>query len=202
MNQLAIAVLVGAALPLATLTDRGPVVFAPKPEVGMVREFATGLFGAECARWQVTSIDADGYLVSKCGTSKSYILPAHDYNLKKITAANGQALIEFDPYYPAIKFPLERGARWQMRYNGYTRQDGVRWHGEVVCKVAAWEPLSVAAGTFDTYRIECDDEIGTGAVGLIIHSTTWYAPALGTAIKSVNVDDPRFDYELVDYSPK
>jgi hypothetical protein len=72
--------------------------------------------------------------------------------------------------------PLLIGERAAYRYQG-RRQDGQGWSGQGRCDVAAAEQITVPAGTFDTYKVVCEQ--GEDPKQPYHGRTWWYAPAVG-----------------------
>lgn len=89
-----------------------------------------------------------------------------------------------DPRF--LSFPLEVGKKWSLKYQfaNKTNQGKGRVEGDV--EVAAYEKVSVAAGTFDAYRIEAktfwnnDSNRANGRS----KSVYWYAPAARTVVRT------------------
>ena len=95
--------------------------------------------------------------------------------------------IEFTPFYPALKFPLEPGTQWS---------GVVQWHGgsgtlrhQLTAQAAAWERVVVPAGSFDAIRIVVRGSISeTGTLNYYAQSgtlsgTMWYAPLVGRIVR-------------------
>lgn len=186
----------GIALPDVSLSGSAPLADKPTPELGEIREFTGPVGTVDCRRWEITDTNAGGYLVSRCGDYLSYLSAEHDYNIVKITDKDGNPRILFEPFYPGISFPLEVGRRWQGAYTGYTASDGMRWDGHVTCEVQDYEELTVAAGTFQTYRIECRDEWTAGTMASSGNTTSWYAPEVKGIVKTIGHEDSRWNSEL------
>lgn len=73
--------------------------------------------------------------------------------------------------------PLLIGERAAYRYEG-RRQDGrAGWSGQGRCDVTAAERITVPAGTFDTYKVVCEQ--GEDLREPYHVRTWWYAPAVG-----------------------
>jgi hypothetical protein len=82
---------------------------------------------------------------------------------------NGSTLVAYDQNWdrldqPNIKFkpsdgqgirpPLAVGKEWRTEHEARITQTGAALKGSVIAKVVAQEPITTAAGTFDTFRIE------------------------------------------------
>ena len=83
-------------------------------------------------------------------------------------------------------FPLRLGGK-----SGYQKlpNDGEYGYHSLDCVVAAREAVTVTAGTFDTYRVECEGAwVSTGGEGGYLYEgqlrqTYWYAPAVNNEVK-------------------
>jgi hypothetical protein len=166
----------------------------PVVKTGGGFSYVDGVFLVKCNHWKVAEISPAGLLASKCGDNTVYVTadsgnPVMSVNDKQETVAR------FTPYYPDIAFPLFVGRKWVGKYNG---QEGrfIKWSGDLSCTTTAFEPVQVAAGKFDAFRIECVDKWDAGA--FFVHGTTkstrWYAPSVNFIIKSVN-EDAKWNYE-------
>jgi hypothetical protein len=119
------------------------------------------------------------------------------------TAAAQVARFEISQLEGSPIFPLSIGKAWASvtRTDTYLK-DGKRVEGRPFtqsCTVRAAERLTVAAGTFDVLRIECE---GFEA-GFSTQLTTYYAPAIGRGVKTVTMSSsynkagPRVTTELL-----
>lgn len=102
----------------------------------------------------------------------------HYYNTDGNEIDNGDG--KYDPYFPEYKFPLAVGSTWTGRYT-WLPSSGSASAGFVSAKVLPMEKITVAAGTFDTYRIERDVEVRTSDANSMVtntHQITWYSPAV------------------------
>lgn len=170
----------------------------PTPRVGVTHEYAGRLMGVDCSTWTVTALTADGGTLATCGEHRLETTGAHDGNAQHVTDAAGRKLVEFRPFAPALKFPLTLGAHWRQGYAGFTAFNNLVWDGEAQCRVEAFEPVTVGAGTFDAFRIECQDKWMVGPKNGYTHVTRWYAPAAETIVRQVHREDPeRWNFELL-----
>ena len=122
-----------------------------------------------------------------------------DYNPVRMSNMDGNDLWSFSPYFPGVKFPLQIGAEWAGSYKGFAADTNMHWHGEVSCNVEAFEPVTVAAGTYDAFRIRCTDSLTSDPVRYpvgVMHSVRWYAPEAEAMVKISNREDPRWNAEL------
>ena len=170
------------------------------PVVGTVREYAGHLMGVDCATWRIVEVAADGSAVADCAGHRLETSGPDDSNAVRVSDPAGRKLVEFRPFAPALKFPLAVGARWRQGYVGFTAFNNLIWDGEAQCKVPAFEAVTVPAGTFDAFRIECVEKWMVGSRQGATHVTRWYAPAAETVVKQEHREDPaRWNFELVRY---
>jgi len=190
------------ALPDVSLAAETASTVAPVPKLGSFRTFI-GMVGAvDCQRWVVTSENDGGYLTSTCGDYTSFLAVDGSYNLHKVTGADGKPLVQFTPFLPAVQFPLAVRQNWTARYDGELTAEGLRWEGEVRCRVLEFTAVTVKAGTFDAFRIECYDKRRAAMLETAANTTYWYAPSVPAVVKTVSHEEPRWNNELADYGPR
>lgn len=93
--------------------------------------------------------------------------------------------MQFKPYYPALKFPMHVGAAWAMPYD-FKQPTGFQAAGYIKGKVAAYEDVTVPAGTFKAFRVELEDErrvTGPGSVVAQEKTKLWYAPKIKNYVR-------------------
>lgn len=186
-------------LPAVVHAADPPIAERPQVTLGDVYEYDFPQAPFPCRRWQIAELDRDGLMVSTCGPFSTFASVAGDYNPVRLVDYDGNDLWSFTPYFPGVKFPLELRAEWSGEYAGFAADIGTHWNGKVACAVDAFEPVTVAAGTFDSYRIECTDSLYDQASGQamgVLHSVRWYAPAVAAVVKTWNREDPRWNMEL------
>lgn len=195
--------LVGVAVIIVVpaFADDAPPANNPSHTVGEIFEYAKLFVTVDCARWEVTAVGKDGYNLLQCGDNLAYVDAATD-TVAKIVTAKGKRLVEFKPQSPTLSFPLQIGKKWDGRYDGYRDDTGASWMSSVSCEVKSFEPVKVAAGDFQAYRIECADNWESFPFHGVSNSTTWYVPKLGVVVKAVNPSQSAFDYELTGYHVK
>jgi hypothetical protein len=89
------------------------------------------------------------------------------------------------PSSQELNFPLSPGRQWKVNAKGVTRGGGdMTLEGE--CKVVAFEKITVRAGTFDAFKVECVGEFYVyGARTQGTHRRVyWYSPAVKFPVKS------------------
>lgn len=166
----------------------------PKAVIGARFAYVDGVFKVKCNRWSVKEVSAAGDITSRCGDNAMVVNA--DGNPVSATDDSGSVVAKFTPFMPQLSFPLQVGRKWSGRYEG---QEGrfKRWSGDMACEAAAYEPVKVAAGTFDAFRIDCVTDVKVMFIHKTVRSTNWYAPAVGLIVKSSN-DDASWDFEVAE----
>ena len=169
----------------------------PQPVVGFQVQIEGRMMGVDCYDWTLSEIRDDGNVLSTCG---EYILETsgqNDFNVVRLKRQDGQMMAEFLPYAPVIKFPLTVGARWRADYSFYTMELDEPLKARASCEVAGWENVTVKAGEFPAFRIECTDNLSSGSRKFRTQSTRWYAPSASLVVKAENRQDPgRWNFEV------
>jgi hypothetical protein len=185
--------------PRATATDLLEAQ-KPTPFVGYTMRFTGRVMGLDCLEWRLSEIKDNGDVISSCGDYRLELSGKNDLNARKVVDGNGKVIVEIKPFAPALKFPLAIGTRWRAPYVAYTGYNGLIWEGESDCETKAYEKITVQAGTFNAFRIECRDKWQASAMTGYTHSTRWYAPEAAGVVKSEQREDPaRWNFELVSY---
>ena len=85
----------------------------------------------------------------------------------------------------ALKFPMQAGAKHEIKEHPWSNGQG---HSSMKCEVKGEEKLTLAAGTFDTLRIECagfwTDVISARRFAGQQYEIQWYAPAYGRTVRT------------------
>ena len=106
------------------------------------------------------------------------------------TGTGTTELVKGDPW------PLATGKKWRYKHAGSTNKGG-KWKGTHKCKVKEEVRVSVPAGEFDTYHIECRSKY--------TKRDYYIAPAVKTAVlhqgKHLRGRWPKYAYKLVSYDP-
>lgn len=183
------------------LLVRADEAVRPTPIVGTQASYQGQLMGVDCPGWTTGGLTGSGLLLTTC---QGYVIEsdhAHDLNPVRLRDAAGKTLVEFKPYAPSLSFPLSVGKRWRGQYTGFTAFNNLVWDGETRCKVEATEKITVPAGEYDSFRIECEQGWRVGPRSGSSHATRWYAPAIGAVVKEVHERDPaRWNFELARYA--
>ena len=189
------------AIASPALAADAPPAEKPVPKVGDVLEYTKRFVTIDCKRWEVKALDKEGYTVTQCGDNLAYIDPG-TATVTRIVTQSGSKLLEFKPRSPTLAFPLQVGKKWEGDYEGYRAANGTNWKSHVTCQAKAFEPVKVAAGEFEAYRVECEDAWESTPFHGFSDSVSWYAPKLGTVVKSTNTSQGDFDFELAGYGPR
>ena len=190
------------ALPDLSPTRDATIVDVPQPKPGDWQSFQGKVGTVDCARWEVTDVNREGYLLSACDAYRARLEVASGYNLHEITTADGQPIARFDPYFPLVQFPLAVGGEWELPYRGHLMVEDLQWEGRLACRVTEFAPVTVRAGTFDAFRIECYDKRRAPMVETGANLTAWYAPAVQGVVKTVDHEDTRWNNELDAFGPR
>lgn len=87
----------------------------------------------------------------------------------------------------AIKFPMQVGTKYDFTEMPWTNGQGF---SSMKCEIKSEEKLTLAAGAFDTLRIECAGfwtRRFEGSSSGRASETLWYAPLIGRMVKSQSV---------------
>jgi hypothetical protein len=185
----------GAVCHTASAQDQTPKVEKyPVSAAGTRFSYVNGVFLLKCNRWEVKEVNKSGEIVSKCGNNTMYVT-AESGNPVRSVNDKGETVAKFTPFYPDVSFPLFVGKKWTGKYSG--EEGSKKWTSEVSCEAAAQEDVSVTAGKFQAFRIECVDKWDAGIIFINgkKKSTRWYAPSVGLIVKSIN-DDSQWNTEV------
>ena len=147
----------------------------------------TGSYGPDqqMSITRVANIDWQGSpaMVLKTGTGGSLVQQLTDGRWLATLAPDGRTVATYDP--PAgWTPPLTVGERWNRQQKvtnvGTGRTTSYEWN----CQVAAFETVTVPAGTFDAYRVECNTTLDTQDV-------YWTAPGVHPFLKTRFVRGPK-----------
>ena len=193
--------LLTAILSCPAFAETLPPANKPSPKVGRVIEFDAQVMSSGCKRWEVTATDNDGSYIAQCGDNIAYFSNASG-NLTKIVSKSGDTLVEFKPQSFALSFPLEVGKKWDGKYTGYTAYNGVSWNSDTSCEVKPPEIVTVPAGQFDAYRVDCVHNWTSGPFDGQAHTSAWFAPKVGATVKFVHAESPELDYQVTSITEK
>lgn len=165
------------------------------PQIGDSRDYNGQFLSFNCRHWETRRIEANDVLVRQC-EDKLHYANASDLSTLRITNLKGEVLLEFKPQLQGLSFPMFVGKKWSSNYSGFRADKSRKWDSRLECEVKAYEPVHVAAGSFDAYRVECVDnwEFGYIFSGKKT-STRWYAPGVGIVVKYAS-EDKEWNFEL------
>jgi hypothetical protein len=108
----------------------------------------------------------------------------------------------YDSGYQFLRFPLEVGKKWNFKTNWSNKAAGSQGDTEMDVSVMSLERLRVAAGEFDTIKLEATGYMNiTGYGSRRVQATYWYAPSAKAIIRMDWVDRrDDFVYELTELS--
>jgi hypothetical protein len=193
--------IIASAAAYPTLADTLPPANKPSPKVGDVVEYDARLATVPCKRWEVKDTNKGGSVLLQCEDKVAYISTDTGL-LTKITSGDGKTLVEFKPFAPGMSFPLELGKKWEDKYTGFTAGNGYNWVGDAHCEVRPPENVSVPAGQFEAYRVDCIDNWRLGGLTGQSHTSAWYAPKAGVTVKFSNAESPEWNYEVTGITSK
>ena len=136
---------------------------------------------------RLVAIDGDKLVTATSGATSGTRTYTREWNVVEVKT--GQALAQtFKPFFPQLQFPLEIGRTWdlpfELEFYGKIKRIS-NW--QVKARVAAVEAVTVAAGTFQTFRIEYDDTFttreGNASWTGTQKDTAWYAPQAMRIVK-------------------
>ena len=171
-------------------TSAPPVgMWTPAP-VGMswaAMQRNTGSFGkdVQTATTRVADMDWKGSPAVALKTATGGILlqqPA-DGRWLAFLATDGKPVTTFDP--PAgWTLPIAVGSHWKEPRKVNFLSSGKTREYEWNCTVPAYEKVTVPAGTFDAYRVECTSSLDA-------QDTFWVSPAVHPFLKTKAIRGPK-----------
>jgi hypothetical protein len=136
----------------------------------------------------VIMIGADRIVTEASGSTSGTRTYTRDFNLLEVKTGE-KVTFTAKPFWAYLKFPLEVGQTW----GGFFESESVvrpgnrstqwRWKANVV----AAEPVTVAAGTFQAFKIEYDGRyfahLGNQSWTGSHKETAWFAPTINRFVK-------------------
>jgi hypothetical protein len=195
MSRAALAAMIGAALVIGACQSPRPTPaqLSPAPAAAalapgrlpVLESGATFVFrkpdGAEVSS-RVLAVEGDDVTWQSDNgwtwTGKAFFWPVERWQSE---SAGGSQEISGDP---RALFPLTVGERVAYRYHGRRQDQQAGWSGQGRCEVAAAEQITVPAGTFDTYKVVCEQGEDLSKPYRI--RTWWYAPAIGHYVATLH----------------
>lgn len=93
-----------------------------------------------------------------------------------LVAADGKPMFTFEPAI-GWTYPVKIGASSTTRHRVTNHVANRTLEYDFSCKVEAYEKVTVRAGTFDSYRLDCRTTVGN-------EETYWMSPDLGVMVKT------------------
>jgi hypothetical protein len=152
----------------------------PKFQVGDRWVRSDGVF-------EVAAVDRNRVEYLQGTTRRLYTLISGE--LERLSEA-GTTLIEYNPPFPVLQFPLTVGKQWE--YRGHVRNQVTGFSGPITNKIEVvdFEDVLTAAGTFPAFKIVSGN------------STYWYSPSAKTIVRQLFGSASVFrDFELVVFDP-
>jgi hypothetical protein len=120
------------------------------------------------------------------------------------TLREGKVVWKFSPHEGTYAWPLEVGKSWTATYAAEDPVRKQRWDRvQEHWTAAAYEEVTVPAGTFKAFRLESTPGENSG-----VRKTLWYAPEIHLFVKRVSERGPRHvqgpgkdTFELVEFAP-
>jgi hypothetical protein len=97
--------------------------------------------------------------------------------------SKGKPILSWDPPI-GWEFPMEVGKTWSTKHRFTIHAAKRTVPLEVKFNVEAYEEVTVAAGTFKTFRIRTSDNLGN-------ENVTWWSPEIGLFIKRIQTRTPK-----------
>jgi hypothetical protein len=113
--------------------------------------------------------------------------------------ARGGAVMRWDPPM-SFDFPIHVGKTWSRTVRMTDAQDATTTYTDH-CRAVAEEQVTVAAGSFTAFRIDCSNTLG-------VELQAWWVPELGIWAKSIMTRTPasgregRREIELMSYAQR
>lgn len=124
----------------------------------------------------IVSLDGDTYSgnrsIDECSwVEMTYEFAAPSLSWKNCNGTSGTQTITKTKGSP---WPLHSKSKFEYKFRGSYHDGSKPWVSTRKCKVKAQERVSVPAGEFDTYKLECKDKWNK--------RTYWFSPDLGHSV--------------------
>ena len=96
---------------------------------------------------------------------------------------------KYEPTSSALKFPFDVGSKWSWEGKVLVKGSGITARNQYEVTVVGKEPITVKAGTYDTYKLIMEGFISTNTTRAFTR-TYWYSPKARGFVKVLN-DDKR-----------
>jgi hypothetical protein len=152
---------------------------APMGSSWEVAQRNTGSYGKD-VKFKVTRGDGSWQgapaVAMKTSLGGTLMMRPSDGKWLGMLAADGKPVVSFDPPI-GWEFPLKVGKSWTNRHRMTQLATGAVVEYELSCKVLEFEKVTVPAGTFDAFRINCKTSTGSD-------DTYWTSPAVQPFVKT------------------
>lgn len=176
-----------AALLLTACATTGPLPYAwTAPAPGTTWKMAqrnTGSYGQDAqvvvTRAADTSWKGAPAMTLAQSTGTRLLATPQAGRLHAVLAPDGRPLISWEPPV-GFDYPLQVGKTFKTHHRMTSHaRGGLLTEMDFSCAVSAFEKVTVPAGTFDTYKLDCT-AAGTS-------ETYWIAPSVGLGVKTIFV---------------
>lgn len=163
----------------ATLEPRAEKFFSPS--IGSTWEIAqrnTGSYGKD-VKFHVTRGEGTWQGIPQITMSNSLgvtTIFTHEGGQYAIIGRDGKPLMSWDPPI-GFQFPLTVGKTWTTSHKLTVHATAKTFSYDFPCTVENYDDVSVAAGTFKTFKIKCLPTIGN-------EEDFWFSPDLGLSVKT------------------
>jgi hypothetical protein len=179
---------------------------APAQKVGEVATYAEtsqrlgGTGGTQHIAYTTTAVNngiasVTGFNIDTNTPDQSYTQDKDRNRLTRTYLNNGN-VCTYTPKRNLYSFPMYVGQSWNDTWN-YGCVAGYQEKGSIQAKVAGYEPVTTAAGTFNALRINYvitytssnDSQLPNGNLGTATYSETitgWWSPEVGRTVKWVS----------------
>jgi len=184
-----ILVLLIAGLPISAGAQASAVAEPPTPKVGEVWKYQqVDLWNnSQLDVWEdeLVEIQADG-LVFRSKSSKD-ATPKTRYNGRGLAPCRKMRDSDAEMCDGAFAFPLRVGGKHSYDKRPWRNGDG---HNSADCEVKDVEKVTVPAGTFDAFRVDCQGAwqrvFGEGLrKSGRTEESHWYSPTVNSLVKSI-----------------
>lgn len=146
--------------------------------------------------YRVTALNTDkSYSQSETSggvITRIYSLDSDGNRLSR-TSTNNNSYCTYSPKRNRLNFPLYVGKTWTSTWT-YSCAAGYREDASITATVDAYEPVTVAAGTFNALRVHSLTSLTNSNDGLLLNGATgtaayqedntcWFAPEVGRIVK-------------------
>lgn len=186
--------LLAALLPLGSNAEISAVAELPTPKVGEVWKYRTLDMwkNTELSQYEEELVEVQADRLVFRGKRPGAAEPKTAHYGRSLASCRRMRDSEEDMCAGALAFPLRVGNRSSYEKRPWRRGDG---YSSAECEVKGIEAVTVPAGAFESFRIECDGNwhrmVETGPMqgkSGSFQETLWYSPRVGRYVKSYYVN--------------